>query len=79
MNNADPQLVARAGMTVADRLQDFPADAQVMGVAALFLILAEASGVPAQDVFTATKNLMSNQEGRRPEFAALSDYVRNEL
>ena len=79
MNNADPRTVANAPMAVVDRLQAFPAEAQAMGAAVAFLILAEQGGIPAQDLFTATKNLMNNQDGIRPEFAALSEYVRNEL
>lgn len=79
MNNADPRTVAQAAMTAVDRLQSFPAAEQIMGAAALFLILAEHRGIPAQDIFTATKNLINGTDGKRPEFRALAQYVKHEL
>lgn len=79
MNNADPHRVASAAMTVVDRLQSYHPAEQIMGVAALFLILAEHRGVPAQDIFTATKNLINGVDGKRPEFRALQEYVKHEL
>jgi hypothetical protein len=80
MNNAGPRRVANAAMTVIDRLQiDFKSHEQVMGVAATFLILAEHFGIPAQEIFTATKNLMNGMDGKRPEFAAVMEYVKHEI
>ncbi len=79
MANADPVQVARSAMTCLDRLQDFAPAEQVMGAAALFLCLAEHLNVPAQDVFTYTKNLMLGADGKRSEFRAITDYCANEL
>lgn len=79
MNNANPHTVASAAMAVVDRLQNFPPADQIMGAAALFLILAEHRGIPAQDIFTATKNLINGVDGKRPEFRALAEYVKHEL
>jgi hypothetical protein len=79
MNNADPYSVSQAAMTVLDRLQNFPPAEQIMGAAAMFLILAEHRGIPAQDVFTATKNLINGVDGIRPEFRAVAEYCKHEL
>lgn len=79
-NNADPRRVAQATMSVIDATQrGFQPHEQMHAMAAAFLMLAEHWSVPAQDLFTATKNLMNDQEGKRPEFSAVAEYMRNEL
>lgn len=79
-NNANPRRVAQATMAVIDATQrGFQPHEQMHAMAASFLMLAEHWGVPAQDLFTATKNLMNDQEGKRPEFAAVQMYMENEL
>lgn len=79
MNNADPYRVSQAAMAVLDRLQNFQPAEQIMGAAALFLILAEHRGIPAQDIFVATKNLINGVDGKRPEFRAVTEYCKHEL
>lgn len=79
-NNADARRVANCTMAVIDATQrGFHPHEQMHAMAAAFLLLAEHWGVPAQDLFTATKNLMHDVEGKRPEFAAVADYMENEL
>lgn len=79
-NNANPRRVANATMAVIDALQvRFQPHEQMHAAAATFLLLAEHWGIPAQDLFTATKNLMNDQDGKRPEFAAAQQYMENEL
>jgi hypothetical protein len=79
INSASPRRVAQAGMTVVDQLQVFQPHEQLMGAAALFLVLAEHWRIPAHDVFTATKNLMNSEDGKHPAFAAMQEYVSKEL
>jgi len=79
MNMARPANVANAAMTVLDRLQSFPAEIQIMGAAAVFLELAEHVGIPAQEAFSATKNLINGDDGKRPEFAAITAYLQGEI
>jgi hypothetical protein len=79
MNTAAPRDVAMAAMTAADRMQDFKPEITIMGAAVLFLTLAEALDIPAQEVFTATKNLINGDDGNRVEFAGLEDYVKEEI
>lgn len=71
-------------MAVIDTMQvRFHAEEQVLGAAAVFLILCEHFQVPSQDAFTATTNLMNTRvagiSGTRPEFLAVAQYAREEL
>lgn len=79
LNNARPDRVAQAVVDATDRLQNYQPHEQMMGVCALFLFLADHWGVPAQDVFTATKNLINDADGKRPEFAGIEQYIKKEL
>jgi len=81
MNNANVREVSTscfAFVDTASRLNMKPAVVP-MALAATFLLLAERMKVPAQDLFTATKNLMNHADGRRPEFAAAAEYMEKEL
>lgn len=79
MNMAKPQDVSRTALTVLNALQEVRPEVQVMGAAVVFLELSEHLGIPAQDVFTATKNLINNQDGKRTEFRAVRAYIEGEL
>lgn len=70
---------ANAAMTVIDRLQDFQPNVQLVGLAAAFLSMATHLGIPAQDVFTVTTNLINDAEGKRAEFAAVDAYLEGEV
>lgn len=78
--NADPKGVAIASIVVIDALQRQPVHVQAAAVAATFVLLCERYGVNPHDVMVATKNLMlRDRQGRRPEFGAVSDYLRYEV
>ena len=79
MNNVDPKIAANAAFFVIDKLQDLPQHLQLLGLAAALLTASDVFKVPAQDIFTVTKNLMNSKEGLRPEFAAVRDYIKYEL
>ena len=79
--NADIARTSRLSMAVIDRLQNHDENHKgemIAAVAVTFLALAERFGIPAQDVFTSTKNMIAHQGGH-PAFRAVKDYVRNEL
>lgn len=79
-HSADPARVANCTMAVIDATQrGFQPHEQMHAMAIAFLMLAEHWGVPAQDAFTASKNLLNDQEGKRPEFGAVVQYMKNEL
>lgn len=79
LNMASPKAVAMATLTTLDALQDFTPEVQIMGAAAVFLELAEYIGIPPQEAFAATKNLINGDDGKRPEFRAISAYLEGEL
>jgi hypothetical protein len=80
MVNAEPVAVSQAAMAVADGVQAYKPEAQVMGAAAFFIILCEEYKVNAQDVFTATKNLMASERlDVIPQFNAAREYIKGEL
>lgn len=56
--NASRSKVADACVAVFDRLQGLPKETQILALAAAFLLSTDASRIPAQEAFTATKNLM---------------------
>ena len=80
LNNADPVAVRTATVSIFDRVQSQQPHVQLMSLCAAFLILAEHWRIPAQDVFTVTKNLMNDADGRHVvEFNAMRQYVKDEL
>jgi hypothetical protein len=79
LNSMPTATAGEATMAALDAIQRFPREAQVLASAALFVLIAERFGLDAQDVMSATSNLMNHASGRRPEFAAVSEYMRWEL
>ncbi|MFN4278328.1 MAG: hypothetical protein ACK4FJ_18700 [Ferrovibrio sp.] len=78
-NNANLKDVGIAAMSVIDRLQLHQPHVQMAAAAVVFLGLSEHWGIPAQDVFTAVKNMINDGEGKRPEYTAVREYIRHEL
>ena len=71
---------ATAAMQVIDALQKgHSPEAQVLGAAAVITLLVERFGLGVQDVMSATRNLMNHAKGRRPEFAAVAEYLQKEI
>ena len=68
-----------ASMKIIDAIQSLRPHEQVAGMAATFLLLAEHLGMTPQDIFAITTNIMNHAEGRRPEFAAVAQYMAEEL
>ena len=82
MGNGDAVRVARAAMSLANALQDqhdlLPGEA-LSAMAAGFVLVMEACGLPTSDVLTTTKNIMADAYGRRAEFMAVGDYLEKEV
>ena len=70
---------AMAAMEVVNALQRHSPEARVVGAAAVFRLLAEHLRLDVQGAMSATSNLMNHADGRRPEFAAVSEYISKEL
>ena len=79
MNNAASMPVADTAMRALNAIQDARPEHQVLGVAALFALLVERFDMPPQQIMASIKNVMDYAEGRRPEFAAIADYMKYEL
>lgn len=78
LNNADAEQVARAGIAILDRMQNYPQHIQPLALCAAFLVTAEHLRIPPQDLFTVTKNMMTEEENIA-EFKAVRDYVKYEI
>lgn len=80
--NAPRGAVANACVRLFDRIQDLPHEHQLLAFAGAFVIMAEAYGFPAQDAFTAVKNLMldpENATGWDHRFDAMRWNLRTEF
>ena len=77
--SCSPAVAGRAAMAVINSVQQVPPAVQAHGIAAAFILLAERYGLEPQHLFQRTTNLMNYAEGRRPEFAAVAEYLANEL
>lgn len=78
-NSANPKVVAGATLQTLMGLENHKPHVQIMAAAAVFLSLAEHLGIPAQEAFAATKNLINDTEGKRTEFRALDAYMKGEI
>lgn len=82
LNNADRRKVARLCVHIFDRIQGWNKGEQIAALATAFLLLCTASGVPAQDAFTAAKNLMHDpltSSGIAPQFQAMRYHLNTEV
>lgn len=79
VNNMPANTAATAAMAVIDAVQDHPPGPQLGGICCAFLMACEHLGIPAQDVLSATKNMLNDREGLTAEFQAVRMYVENEL
>jgi len=79
LNSLNVRKAANAAMTVIDAIQDMHPAEQLAGITATFLLLADHQGYTAQDMFSITANIMNHADGRRPEFAAAAQYMKEEL
>lgn len=82
INSADKAEVANTCVSLFDRIDMLPKHIQLLGLAAAFILMANASGIPAQDAFTATKNLMKDPltaTGIAPQFQAMDFHLKTEV
>lgn len=78
--NCDLRLAARCCMSVVNGMEKHTGSGtRLMGLAAAFLLAAEASGIPSADLMAYARNCIHTAEGRRPEFAAAARYIEQEV
>ena len=83
LGNGDVTRVSTAAFAVVDALQErkeelLPGE-YIGAVAAAFILSLEAAHIPAADVFSLTRNLMADANGRRTEFTAIKEYIKGEI
>lgn len=84
--NADRKEVASTTVHIFSRIEAFRKERQLLGLACAFVLLCDACNIPAQDVFTAAKNLMANplkaEASARPlapQFEAMGYHLRTDV
>lgn len=80
--NAPRSKVADICVALFDRIQGLPKELQILGLAAAFLLTADASRIPAQEAFSAVKNLMASPlttSGLDLQFQAMRYHLETEL
>jgi len=82
MNHANKKQVAVNCVRVFDRIQGWPKEQQLLALSCAFLLLSDASGQPAQDTFTVSKNLMADKltsSGLGLQFQAMRYHLETEV
>lgn len=79
LSNLKVRKAANAAMLVIDTMQQLPPEEQIAGLAAAFLLLADRVKMSPQEMFSFTTSIMNHADGRRPEFAAVAQYMDMEL
>lgn len=84
--NADRGVVASLTVRLFSAIEDFRKERQLLALACAFVLLCDACRIPAQDVFTAAKNLMANPIAAEadarpmgPQFEAMSYHLRTDV
>lgn len=87
IGNADLTRVSTAAFSVMNSIQNqrdeeeggiLPGEC-VAAITAAFVLTLESSRLPASDVISITRNMMADADGRRPEFKAITDYIKKEV
>lgn len=83
--NAPRKVVAQLCVRIFSRMEAETKEHQLLALAAAFVLLCDACNIPAQDVFTASKNLMANPDKEAsarpltPEFEAMAYHLRTDV
>jgi hypothetical protein len=80
LTNANSQESSRATMAVADAVQRFKPEEQVLGAAAFFLMICDTYGVYPGTALTTISNMMrGNKIHARDQFNAARMYIQEEI
>jgi hypothetical protein len=80
--NARKDWVADGCVKIFDRIQGWPKEYQILSLAAAFLLTCMSARIPAQDAFTAVKNLMADpltQTGMGLQFQGMKFHLDTEV
>ena len=76
--NADKRETANMAIDMLDKIQDEPKEIQSAGLIVLFKIMVDLYDLNVSEVIGIAGNIMSNIDGKRPEFKAVEEFMRNE-
>lgn len=80
MGNVSLTEAARAAMSVADAVQNFPNQGvRLAAIVSVFTLAMEITGLNPAEVVGRAKNVVNQAEGRRPEFRAVQSYLAVEV
>ena len=82
LGNADLTRTSTAAFGIVDSLQTHTgllAGECLGALTAAFILAVEASGIESGDICGMTRNIMADANGRRPEFKAITDYLKKEI
>jgi hypothetical protein len=71
--------VGNVAMGVADAIQDYTKEEQVIGAAAFFLLLCKTFNVSASESFQIAQRVINSSTDERPELRAAERYIATEL
>lgn len=79
MNMLPTKDAANATMYIIDKVQDLTPEQQIVAITASFKLLTERFNVEVRDAFNVADNIMNHAQGRRVEFEAVREYLKNEV
>ena len=80
--NANRKEVGDSMVAIFDRIQGWAREKQLLAMASAFVLLADTSGIPAQDIFAASKNVMYDpmtSTGLAPQFQAMRFHLNTDV
>lgn len=78
LTNMSVREAATGTMQILDAVQDERPEKVVASAAAFFVHACDRFGIRAADALTITTNIINHAEGKRPEFAAVEQFMREE-
>ena len=84
LGNADLERVSTMTFSILNTVSTHgdrePLPGEMVGaITAAFILTMEACQVPASDALGMARNIMADANGRRPEFKAITEYIKKEV
>lgn len=79
LNSVNIRPVGNIAMAVADAVQNYQREQQVVGAAAFFLLLCKTYRIDAGEAFRVADRVIKSANADRPELIAAEQYIRGEL
>lgn len=79
LNNIEVKEAANASMEIVNLIQNMAPHVRVVACSVVFCLVCERYKMNPQSAFSVMQHIMNHADGRRPEFAAIRDYLRNEM